>query len=78
MVHQWGCRKRRKIEAVPYTIVQDPILVLEGSHQGILGQCIRSALVLLIGTRDLLLNGLDDGRQEADEIEPAALVFGEA
>lgn len=58
-------------------VVQDIVLRLHTSHEGVLGQVICRAGVLLIGPLHLLVQRLDIGRQKAAQLEGLSLVVGE-
>jgi hypothetical protein len=53
--------------------VEDGILVGHAGHEGVLGERILAAGVLLVGTSDLFVQGLDVDREKAMEVERVTL-----
>lgn len=58
---------------ITYPVVQHLVLRLHARHEGVLGQVIAAAAVLLIGTLDLLLESLDVRRKQSIQLEGGAL-----
>lgn len=61
-----------------YLVVQHLVLRLHAGHEGILGQVVAATAVLLVGTLDLFLEGLDIRRQQSMQLEDGALFLRES
>lgn len=60
-----------------YAVVKHLVLLLHARHEGVFGQGIRTAAVLVIGALDLVLESLDVLWQETMELEFIALSLSE-
>jgi hypothetical protein len=64
-----------RIQKFAYLVVQHLTLPFHTSHEGVLGQVIFPAAVLLVGSLHLLIKGLDIRREQSMELESRSLVI---